>query len=148
MPRSIRLLLVHCWHLEMFIISVTSVTVTLPSSIALQMPRPDSFHASHGLKKPHKMKRSGWRKMSTGPFRTRPKRMESAAGVVVIPISEMWKAKRAAVWLSGSTSLVDGHHLEHAASLVPVLPGTRCLTMHLSNAAFGTADIARARLMV
>jgi hypothetical protein len=76
------------------------------------MPQPDSFHVSRGLKRPPKMRRSGSKRMSTGQLQTPPRRTALAAGVGVTLISEMWKGKKGAVWLSGSRSLAGGHHLE------------------------------------
>lgn len=82
------------------------------------------------------MKRNGLKRTSTGQLRTFPRRMELAAGVGVTLISEMWKEKKEVVWLSGSRSLVDGHHLE-SLGINPLMSGTRCLIMHMSNPAFG-----------
>lgn len=58
--------------------------------------------------------------MNTGPTRIRLKKMEWAAGVVATPIFEMWKEKKAVVWLSGWTSQEDGPHLEHVYTKVYV----------------------------
>lgn len=133
---SIRLLLAHFWHPEIYTISVILATVTLPSSTVLQMRQPDSFHVSRGLKRPPKMRKNGLKRMSTGQLQTPPRRTELAAGVGVTPISEMWRGKKGAVWQSGSRSLAGGHHLE-PLRVNPLMSGTRCLIMHLSNAAFG-----------
>lgn len=133
---SIRLLPAHFWPPEIFTISVILATGTPPSSTVLQMPQPDSFHVSRGLKRPPKMRRNGSRRMSTGQRQTLPRRTELAAGVGVTLISEMWKGKKGAVWLSGSMSLAGGHHLE-PLRVNPLMSGTRCLIMHLSNPAFG-----------
>lgn len=146
---SIRLLPVHSCLLEMFIISVTSATVTPPFSIVPQMLQRDSFHASRGLKKPLKMRRNGSKKMSTGQFLTRPKKMESAADVVATPISETWKGKRAAVWLSGSMLPAGGHHLETLNLENPrFMSGTRCLGMRLSEPVFGAGLSLELKIVV
>lgn len=108
-------------------ISITSVTLdigTPPSNIALQTPPLGNCLASPTSRRPLTMRRSGLKKMSTGPLRTQSRRTASAVAAAAIPISSMSRASKAAVLLSGLMWLAAGpphkallHTDEFASSL-------------------------------
>lgn len=105
---STLLLLVLSSHPVTFTTSVTSATVTLPSSIAPPMPRPASSPVSPTSRRPQRTRRNASRKTSTGRTPTRSRKTVSVADVVATLTSSMSRASKAAVSTNGLMWLVVG----------------------------------------
>lgn len=77
--------------------SVISVTGTPRSNTARPTHRLDNFPVNLTLRRPRRMRRSGLRKMTTGPLRTQSRRTVSVADAAATPILWMSRASKAAV---------------------------------------------------
>lgn len=117
---------VPCCPLATSITSVTLATDTRPSSTALPTRRSGgSCLGNRSSRRQHWTSGSASRRTTTGSTGTRQRRTAWAAGAAATPTLSTSKARRAAVWPSGSTSPAGGPALRRgeAARKGPEQPG-------------------------